>query len=365
MRIGVPRERKDGERRVGLLPEGVAALSAAGHVVLVERGAGERVGFDDAAYTSAGAHVVADAAEIFGAQLIVKVKELQRSEWPLLQRGTIVFGFAQLGRDRVLLDAVLGAGIGCIACETVAAADGTLPLLAPMSRIAGRLAPLVAASLLMSDRGGSGVLLPGLDDVAPGRVVVVGAGNVGGEAARVAVGLGCQVKVFGRSHRRLAALRERCTGDMEVAVNDPPALSACIAAADVVIGAVLEPGKLSPKVVSRAMLRAMRAGSVLIDVGIDQGGIAETSRMTSLSDPTYLEEGVVHYCVPNMPALVPRTATLALTRATLPYVRALADAGIDAALAADAGLRAGLQIRDGAVTHGGLAADTALPYISA
>jgi alanine dehydrogenase len=364
MRIGVPRERKDGERRVGLLPEGVAVLIASGHVVLVERGAGERVGFDDAAYVSAGADVVPEAAEIFGCPLIVKVKELQRSEWPLLQRGTTVLGFAQLGRDRALLDAALDAGIGCIAYETVTAGDGTLPLLAPMSRIAGRLAPLIASSLLMSDRGGSGVLLTGLDGVAPGRVVIIGAGNVGGEAARVAAGLGCQVQVFGRSERPLAALRERCTGDVEVARSDPAILAPAIAAADVVIGAVLEPGKLSPKLVSRAMLRSMREGSVLVDVGIDQGGIAETSRMTSLSDPTYIEEGVVHYCVANMPALVARTATLALTCATLPYVRAFADRGIDTVLAADAGLRAGLQIRAGAVTHAGLAADSGLPHAS-
>ena len=365
MRVGVPRERKDGERRVGLLPEGVAVLVASGHVVLVERGAGERVGFDDSAYARAGADIVADGAEIFGCALIVKVKELQRSEWPMLQPGTVVFAFAQFGRDRELLAAALGAGIGCIAYETVAAHDGTLPLLAPMSRIAGRLAPLIAASLLMSDRGGSGVLLPGLDGVPAGRVVIVGAGNVGGEAARVAAGMGCSVRVFGRSAPRLAVLRKRCAGDVEVAGNDPAMLASAIAGADVVIGAVLQPGKLSPKLVTREMVRAMRGGSVLIDVGIDQGGIAHTSRMTSLSDPTYVEEGVTHYCVPNMPALVARTATLALTCATLPYVRALADQGIDAALAADAGLRAGLQIRAGAVTHAGLAADCDLPLARA
>jgi alanine dehydrogenase len=365
MRIGVPRERKDGERRVGLLPEGAAALVAAGHVVLVERNAGERVGFDDAAYTRAGADIVGDCAGIFACALIVKVKELQRDEWPLLQAGSMVCGFAQLGRDRELLDAALAAGIGCIAYETVAARDGTLPLLAPMSRIAGRLAPLIAAGLLMNDRGGSGVLLPGLDGVPPGRVVIVGAGNVGSEAARVAASLGCAVRVFGRSASRLAALRECCAGDVEVTGSDPAALASAIAGADVVIGAVLEPGKLSPKLVTREMLRAMRGGSVLIDVGIDQGGMAQTSRMTSLSDPTYVEEGVTHYCVPNMPALVARTATFALTRATLPYVRALADQGIDAALAADAGLRAGLQVRAGAVTHAGLAADSGLPYTGA
>jgi alanine dehydrogenase len=358
MRIGVPRERKDGERRVGLLPEGTAVLAAAGHLVLVERGAGERVGFDDASYAAAGAGVVRDAAEVYGCDLIVKVKELQRGEWPLLQPHTTVFGFAQLGRDPALLDAVLAARVGCIAYETVAAADGTLPLLAPMSRIAGRLAPLVAATLLLNDHGGSGVLLPGLDGVAAGRVVIVGCGNVGGAAARVAAQLGCTVQVFGRSRQRLDALRAGCVGEVRVACIDPAALAAAVAAADVVIGAVLEPGKLSPRLLSRAMLRSMRAGSVLVDVGIDQGGIAETSRMTTLSAPSYTEEGVVHYCVPNMPALVAHTATLALTRATLPYVRALADAGIDAALAADPGLRAGLQVRGGKVTHAGLASDS-------
>jgi len=365
MRIGVPRERKDGERRVGLLPDGAAALSASGHTVLVECGAGQHVGFDDASYIAAGARVVPDAAEVFGCELIVKVKELQRAEWPLLHPGTTVLGYAQLGRDPALLDAVLASHVACIAYETVAADDGSLPLLAPMSRIAGRLAPIVAASLLMNDRGGSGVLLPGLDGVAAGRVVILGAGSVGGEAARVAADLGCAVQVFGRSAQRLAALRERCRCDVQVASIDATALASAIGDADVVIGAVLEPGSLSPKLVSRAMLRSMREGSVLIDVGIDQGGIAETSRMTTLSAPTFIEEGVVHYGVPNMPALVARTATLALTRATLPYVRAIADAGVDAALARDAGLRKGLQVRAGVVTHPALAHDSGRPFAAA
>ena len=270
-----------------------------------------------------------------------------------------------MNRDRALLDAALAARIGCIAYETVAASDGSLPLLAPMSRIAGRLAPLVAANLLLGDRGGSGVLLPGLDGVGAGRVVVIGAGNVGSGAARVATDLGCAVQVFGRSQRRLAQLRELCAGDVAVARIDPAALATAVAAADVVIGAVLEPGALSPKLLPRAMLRSMRKGSVLIDVGIDQGGIAETSRITTLSQPTYVDEGVTHYCVPNMPALVARTATLALTRATLPYVLALANAGIDAALAADSGLSRGLQIRGGVVTHAGLSVDSGLPLARA
>ena len=361
MIIGVPRERMDGERRVGLVPEGAAALVASGHDVVVEQGAGDRAGFADTAYGAAGARIESDAAAIFSCPLIVKVKELQRAELPLLQPGTTVFCYAQLGHDRPLLDAVLAARIGCIAYETVTDAAGALPLLAPMSRISGRLAPLIAATLLMNDHGGSGVLLAGLDGVAPGNVVIVGAGNVGGEAAYVASRIGCAVTVFARTERRLAGLRERCGPRVQTALCEPVALAAAVAAADVVIGAALEPGRLSPKLISRGMVRAMRKGSVLIDVGISQGGIAETSRITTLSTPTYVDEGVVHYCVPNIPALVARTATLALTRATLPYVQALADRGVGAAIAADAGLRVGLQVWDGGVCHAGIAADAGLP----
>ena len=361
MLIGVPRERKDGERRVGLVPDGVARLVASRHEVMIERGAGEKVGFDDSIYAAAGARVVDDPAAIFAAPLIVKVKELHSVELPLLRPGTTVFGFAQLGRDRALLDAVLAARIRCIACESVADAAGGFPILEPMSRISGRLAPLIAASLLMNDRGGSGVLLPGLDGVAPGRVVIVGAGSAGGEAAVVSSRLGCELTVFARSDRRFARLRERCGASARFALCDAGELAAAASQSDVLIGAVLDPGRLSPRLIARSMLRGMRRGSVFIDIGIDQGGIAETSRLTTLSAPTYVEEGVVHYCVANMPALVARTATLALTRATLGYVQALADRGVEAALAADAGLRAGLQVFDGRLMHAGLAADAALP----
>ncbi|MEO8741018.1 MAG: alanine dehydrogenase [Casimicrobiaceae bacterium] len=358
MRIGVPRERKDGERRVGLVPEGVAELARAGHDVAVEQGAGEHAGFADAAYAAAGAQIVRDTATIFQCELVVKVKEPQRAELALLVSGTTLCGFAQFGRDRAWLAAALAARIGYIAYETVADTDGGLPLLAPMSRIAGALAPLIAANLLTNDRGGSGVLLPAIADAAPATVLVLGAGNVGATAAGVAARLGCRVTVLGRGERRLQALRRLRCKDLVAVRCEPAVLGAALIEADVVIGAVLEPGALSPKLISRAQLRTMRPGSVFIDVGIDQGGIAETSRMTSLWDPTYVEEGVVHYCVPNMPALVARTATLALTRATLPYVLALAGQGIDCALAMDPGLRAGLQVRAGRVTHRGLAADT-------
>ena len=364
MRIGVPRERKDGECRVALTPDGAQSLVAAGHQIMVERGAGEKVGFSDAAYVAAGARIAADAASAFDCPLVVKVKELQRGEIALLKPATTVMGFAQLGRDRELLDAVLAARIGLIGYETVGDGRGGLPLLAPMSRIAGRLAPLIAASLLMNDSGGAGVLLPGVDAIAPARIVIVGAGNVGSEASQVALALGASVTVFARKPARLGLLRARCeriAGErLSTALSSPETLAAAIAEADVLIGAVLEPGRLSPKLVSRAMLRAMRAGSVFIDVGIDQGGMAETSRMTSISAPTFVTEGVLHYGVANMPALVARTATLALAQAALPCVHRLAEQGVAAALRIDAGLRAGLQVWDGAIVDTALAADVGL-----
>jgi alanine dehydrogenase len=357
MRIGVPRESKDGERRVALVPAAVAALVGAGHDVRVQRDAGIGSGFEDAAYEQAGAMLVDNASAAFACTLIVKVKELQRAEWPLLQAGTTVFGFAQLGRDPALLAAVLEARIGCIAFETVRAIDGSLPLLAPMSRIAGRMVPMIAAHLLTAQHGGSGVLFPGAQGVAAANTLVLGAGQVGGEAAMLACELGSRVIVLGRSKPRLDALSARARGRLRVGEATPAAIASSIQGADVIVGAVLEPGRQSPKLVTRAMLARARTGSVLIDVGIDQGGIAETSRMTSLSSPTYVEQGIVHYCVPNIPALVPRAASLALSQAVLPAVHALARYGIDEALDADAGLRAGLQVRAGAVIHAGLASD--------
>jgi alanine dehydrogenase len=359
MRIGVPRERKDGERRVGLVPENVGALVAAGHEVVVETDAGARVGFDDASYAAHGAIVERDAARVYACPLIVKVKELQSVEFDALRAGTTVFGFAQLGRDPALQDAVLAARIACIAYETVTGPGGSLPLLAPMSRIAGRLAPFIGASLLMTDRGGGGVLLSAIEGVAPASVSIVGAGVVAREAALLAAAMGAWVRVLGRSLARLDTIRAACGHRVTTAPALPDAIAAALRESDLVIGAVLQPGALSPKLISRRMLASMRPGSVFIDVGIDQGGIGETSRMTTLSNPTYIEECVIHYCVPNMPALVARTATLALTQATLPSVLSLADRGIDGALAADDGLRAGLQVRGGEVTHPALAADRA------
>jgi len=365
VRVGVPRESKDGERRVGMTPAGVATLVADGHAVVVERDAGRAVGFADDDYAAAGA-TLGDAGDAWDAELVVKVKEIQAPELPRLRAGSTVLGFAQLNRDAALLDGVLRAGVRTVGCETVRDADGGIPMLAPMSRIAGRLAPLVGAQCLATDRGGAGVLLCGVDEVAGANVVVIGAGAVGGQAARIAAQLGCRVVMFSRGIGRLRAVEQSLAragtpiGAFTLA-SSVARFEAAVADADLVIGGVLEPGTLSPKLVTRRHLRAMRPGSALVDVGIDQGGIAETSRMTRLSEPTYVEEGVVHYAVPNMPALVARTATLALAAATLPYARALAARGTVAAAAADAGLAAGVMTFDGEVVHAGLARDRGVP----
>lgn len=371
MRIGVPRECKDGERRVGLTPAGARALIADGHSVAIAPDAGAAVGFADADYLSVGAEIAVSPEALWSCELIVKVKELQPSEFALLIPGTTVFAFAQLNRDRALLEAVLAARIRIIAYEAVRDAAGALPLLAPMSRIAGRLAPFAGAQSLATDRGGSGVLLPGVDDVPGANVVIVGAGSVGAEAARVAAQIGCRVCLFSRGEARRTALH-RSLKELGHSVEtyplsgaDDARFCAAVIDADLVVGAVLEPGTLSPKLLRRALVASMRRGSALVDVGIDQGGIAETSRMTKLSAPTYVEEGVVHYAVPNMPALVARTATLALTQATLPQVRALAGSGISVALAADPGLRAGAMVWQGGVIHAGLAADVNVPLAPA
>jgi len=355
--IGLPREIKNGECRAGLTPQGVAALASAGHTVSVEAGAGAGSGFDDEAYVRAGAGMVSPGA-VWEAELVVKVKELQPPEYPRVRRGQILFCFQHLAPEPALLDALLAAGASCIAYETVGDGRGGLPLLAPMSQIAGRLAPLMGAEALQIKHGGSGVLLPGAPGVAPGKVVIIGAGQSGGNAAHVAAGLGCALTVFAGSRARLDALDLLYGARVRTAVADPAALHAAVADADLVIGAVLKPGSLSPKLIDRGLLRRMRPGSAFVDIGIDQGGIAETSRPSSHSAPFYIEEHVVHYCVPNMPAACARSATLALTAATLPHVLALADKGLGGALAEDPALAEGLQLHAGRVSCARLARDT-------
>ena len=366
MIVGVPKEIKNHEYRVGLTPAGARALTQSGHTVWVETNAGARVGFPDADYLAAGAHITADAAEVYGqAEMVIKVKELQTAEFPLTRPGQILFAYQHFAAAPAFLQHVLDGGLSCIAYETVTDGRGNLPLLAPMSRIAGRLAPQVGAWALQMANGGCGVLLAGVPGVPPAKVVVIGAGSVGSNAARIAVGMGAQVTLFDRDPERLEALERSSCGRIVTAVADALALEEAIAQADCVIAAVLVPGRRAPRLISRALLRRMRPGAVIVDVAIDQGGVAETSRPTSHTEPLFVEEGIVHYCVPNMPAAVARTATLALTQATLPHALELARLGLEGALAADAGLMQGLQTHAGRVTHAAVAQDSGRPYIPA
>jgi alanine dehydrogenase len=344
MRIGIPREVKDGEQRVALSPHGIRGLVD----VVVEPGAGEGVGFSDVDYRKAGASL----GDPWECELVVKVKELQESEYEKPRPGQTIFGFQHFGPDPELLDAALACGATFIAYETVGQAGGRLPILAPMSAIAGRLAVQLGAWCLLKQNGGSGVLLTGLDGVPPGKVVIIGAGNVGANALAVAYGLGARVMVFAKSERRFPGLKANYP---RASFHHGP-LGETLADADLVVGGVLTPGQMSPKLISRAMLRAMRPGSALVDVGIDQGGIAETSRPTSHSEPTFIEEGVVHYCVPNIPAACARTASLALEKAVLPFIDKIVRNQIDA------DLKTGVQVKAGKVTHQQLARDTGRAY---
>lgn len=374
MNIGIPREIKNGEARVGATPEMVRSLKNEGHSVLVETDAGSASGFADAGYREAGAGIANRPEDIYACPLIVKVKELQPEEFSRIQPGTILFGYQQMARDPRLLDAVLAHRITCIAYENVLDVDGSRPLLAPMSTIAGLMSVQIALWALQRREGplsGSGVLLPHLDGVPQGRVLIVGEGIAGSAAARAFLALECAVTVLGQRPSQLKTLEERLVGcgkgTFHTGLATPKDLAARSSEADVVVGAVSVPGRLAPKLITREMLRAMRPGSVFIDIGIDMGGIAETSRQTKLSDPMYMEEGVLHYCVPNIPALVPRTATQALTTATLPYVRLLAERGLEHAVQASPGLREGLLVHDGHIVHPGLAEDTSrafVPYLN-
>jgi alanine dehydrogenase len=358
MLIGVPKEIKNHEYRAGLTPDGVQALVAAGHKVRVERGAGNRIGFDDEIYRAAGAELAPAAAEAYRCEMVIKVKELQRAEFGLTQPKQILFCYHHFAPDPGLLDAMQQSGVTCIAYETVTDAAGGLPLLVPMSQIAGRLAPQAGAWALQMANGGSGVLLAGVPGVPPARVLIIGGGTVGQNAARIAIGMGAEVTLLDRSAARLARLEDVFGARLKTAISNAQAIEQLVPEADLLIGAVLLPGKLAPRLIRRAHVQRMRPGSVIVDVAIDQGGICDTSRPTSHAAPIYTEEGVVHYCVPNMPAAVSRTATLALTQATLPYALELANKGLRRAIKDDPGLRAGLQVHAGAVTHAGLAQDT-------
>ena len=366
MKIGVPREIKIQEYRVGLTPAGVRDLARHGHHVIVEHAAGLGIGYDDDAYRSAGASIADTSGLVFDtADLIVKVKEPQPEEITRLRRGQVLFTYLHLAADKVQTDGLIRSGATCIAYETVTDRFGALPLLAPMSEVAGRMAIQVGAHCLEREQGGIGILLGGVPGVPPAKVVVLGGGVSGTNAARMAVGLEASVTIIDRSIPRLKELDLQFGARATTVFATAEAIERSVLAADLVIGAVLVPGAAAPKLVTREMVRAMRPGSVLVDIAIDQGGCFETSRPTSHSNPTYVEEGVVHYCVTNMPGAVPRTSTYALTNATLPFVMALAEKGWRRAMLDDPCLRDGLNICDCQVTHPAVAQAFGMRHVEA
>jgi alanine dehydrogenase len=362
MRIGVPKEIKVHEYRVGLVPAAVRELTTAGHEVLVQSGAGSGIGCSDEDYRSAGAKIAADADAVFNeSQMIVKVKEPQLAECSKLKRDQVLFTYLHLAADRAQAEGLIKSQCIAIAYETVTAADGSLPLLTPMSEVAGRMAIQVGAQYLQQANGGRGILLGGVPGVAPAKVVVIGAGVAGSHAIEMAHGLRANVIAIDRSIKRLRELDVQFRGSVRTLFSTAEAIETFVADADLVVGAVLLPGAAAPKLVSGAMIKRMRPGSVVVDVAIDQGGCFQTSKPTTHAAPTYVVDGVIHYCVTNMPGAVPRTSAFALNNATLPYVRALADKGWERATAEDRGLAAGLNIVRGNVVHPAVARDLGLP----
>jgi alanine dehydrogenase len=352
MRIGVPKEIKVHEYRVGLVPAGVRELTAAGHQVLIESGAGSGIGVDDAQYRAAGAAIAANAAEVFQqADMVVKVKEPQARECEMLRSGQVLFTYLHLAADPAQAQGIMKSGATAIAYETVTAPNGSLPLLTPMSEVAGRMSIQVGAASLQKANGGFGVLLGGVPGVAPAKVVILGGGVSGTHAAEMAVGMRADVTVVDRSVNRLRELSALFGSTLRTTYSTTETIEHLVRDADLVVGAVLVAGAAAPRLVTRAMVKTMKPGAVLVDISIDQGGCFETSRATTHADPTFIVDGVIHYCVANMPGAVPRTSTFALTNATLPYVRALADLGWQAALKKDAGLAAGLNVYAGHIIH--------------
>ena len=366
MRIGVPKEIKVLENRVGLTPESVREVVAHGHEVVVERDAGQGIGMSDDDYRRAGATVLATAGDVFDtADMIVKVKEPQAEERRKLKAGQVLFTYLHLAPDPEQASGLIESGAICIAYETVTSPTGGLPLLAPMSEVAGRMAVQAGAHFLEKAHGGKGILLGGVPGVDPGKVVVLGGGVVGTHAIHIALGMGADVWVLDRSVDVLRRLWTQFGRPLNTVFSTRDAIERHVATADLVIGGVLVPGAAAPKLVTRSMIASMQAGSVVVDVAIDQGGCFETSHATTHAEPTYVIDGVVHYCVANMPGGVPRTSTFALNNATLPYVLALATKGWKAALTGDIHLRNGLNVAGGKVTHRAVATALHCKYVSA
>lgn len=366
MRIGIPKEIKDNEYRVGLTPGSVRELLDHHHEVIVQSNAGAEIGFHNDDYRDAGAHIVEEAETIFkSADMIVKVKEPQPNECKMLREGQILFTYLHLAPDPLQTQLLLDSGVIAIAYETVTDTKGGLPLLSPMSEVAGRMSIQAGAHCLEKSQGGSGVLLGGVPGVAPANVLVIGGGVVGTNAIRMAMGMEARVTVIDKSLNRLKELDFQFGSKLATIYATNDAMRALVAEADLVVGAVLVPGATAPKLVTRDMLKTMRPGSVIVDVAIDQGGCFETSRPTTHTQPTFVEEGIVHYCVANMPGGVPRTATLALNNATLPFVLELANKGYSAALKENVHLRHGLNVFHGKLTYEAVAKNLGLPYVDA
>lgn len=352
MRVGVPKEIKVREYRVGLTPAAVRELVHHGHEVVVETGAGDGIGIEDAVYEAAGAAILPDAAEVFArAEMIVKVKEPQAGERAMLREGQILFTYLHLAPDPEQARDLMASGASCIAYETVTSDAGRLPLLAPMSEVAGRLSIQAGAYFLEKAHGGHGVLLGGVPGVDPAKVVVLGGGMVGQNAIEVALGMGAEVWVLDRNVETLRALWRQFGTRLNTVFSTRDAVETHCVAADLVVAGVLLPGAAAPKLVTRELVSGMKKGSVIVDVAIDQGGCAETSRPTTHDEPTYTVDGVIHYCVANMPGAVPKTSAQALGNATLPFVLALADKGFARALGEDRHLLAGLNVHEGRITH--------------
>lgn len=365
MLVGVPREIKNNEYRIGLTPVGVKELCSHGHHVMIQAGGGEGIGLSDQQYLAAGAEVVDSAQEIFErAEMIIKIKEPQPEECAQLRENQLLFTYLHLAPDPAQTEKLIKSGVTAIAYETVADSNGTLPLLAPMSEVAGRMAIQAGAHSLEKAQGGNGILLGGVSGVEPAKVLVIGGGVVGLNAARMAVGLGADVTLLDRSLPRLKQIDETYGASIKTLFSTTDAIERQLAEADLVIGAVLVPGAVAPKLVSRDTLKLMKKGAVIVDVAIDQGGCFETSRPTTHAEPTYEVDGIIHYCVANMPGGVARTATFALTNATLPYAIELANKGTDALLE-NPQLLAGLNVHKGMVTYKPVAEALGYAYVDA
>lgn len=365
MHIGVPKEIKTYEYRVGLTPGSVRELVSLGHQVSVESNAGAGICCSDEDYKAVGATILPTAADVFAvADMVVKVKEPYPQECQMLRPGQILFTYLHLAPDPVQAKGLIDSKAVAIAYETVTDPFGGLPLLAPMSEVAGRMAVQVGAYCLEKEQGGAGVLLGGVAGAQPAKVVIIGGGVVGANAARIAAGMGAQVTIIDKNMRRLYELDWTFESRVHTIFPTIETMEQCVSDADLVIGAVLVVGAAAPKLVTRAMLKQMRRGSVLVDVAIDQGGCFETSRPTTHADPIFMEEGIVHYCVTNMPGAVARTSTFALNNATLPFVKAIAMKGVRNALKDDLYLRNGLNVCDGVITHATVARDLGLDYVA-